>query len=186
MHYGKKAWWKFARYDALGNALGSGIHVDFTLLCTAYLNRPNTLSLIMPIFPDGIGLYQQDNAPWYTAEIFQRNKSTYRTTANILVPDLTWGVNKISTDSQNLCMILRTVDNAIMNYLPMQWWTSPRPCLRTTQLFGMLILCFQINLFTCAMSKSGVFFSFPSPFFSFCCPCPNFSGTCCRHQIQNE
>ena len=45
--------------------LGSAIHVDVTLTCTTYLSiaADHVHSFMETVFPDGCGLFQQDNAP---------------------------------------------------------------------------------------------------------------------------
>jgi len=47
------------------------------------------------------------------------------------------------------------------------------------------LTCFQLTCSPVECSKLE-FFQHSSTFPVFCCPCPSFFGTCCRHQIQNE
>ncbi len=51
--------------------MGPGIHVTST--CTTYLNTvaDQVLPFMARIFPDGSGLFQQNNAPCHTAKIVQ-------------------------------------------------------------------------------------------------------------------
>ena len=53
--------------------LGPGIHVDVTLTCTTYLNivADQVHPFMATVFPDGSGLFQQDNAPCHTTKIVQ-------------------------------------------------------------------------------------------------------------------
>ncbi|MCI4395292.1 hypothetical protein PGIGA_G00178730 [Pangasianodon gigas] len=53
--------------------LGSGIHVDVTLTCTTYLNivADQVYPFMVTEFPNGSGLFHQDNAPCHTAKIVQ-------------------------------------------------------------------------------------------------------------------
>ena len=53
--------------------LGPGIHVDVTLTCTANLNivGAQVHPFMATVFPDGSGLFQQDNAPCHSAKIVQ-------------------------------------------------------------------------------------------------------------------
>ena len=53
--------------------LGPGIHVDVTLTRTTYLNivADQVHPFMATVFPDGSGLFQQDNAPCHTAKIVQ-------------------------------------------------------------------------------------------------------------------
>ncbi|KAF7659717.1 hypothetical protein LDENG_00294150 [Lucifuga dentata] len=50
-----------------------GIHVDVTLTRTTYLNiaAEQAHPFMAVVFPDGSGLFQQDNTPCHTAEIVQ-------------------------------------------------------------------------------------------------------------------
>ncbi|KAF7641348.1 hypothetical protein LDENG_00283840, partial [Lucifuga dentata] len=76
MHYEKKvSWWR--QCDDLGDVLlgnlESCIHVDVTLTRTTYLNiaADQVHHFMVTVFPNGNGLFQQDNAPWHTAKIVQ-------------------------------------------------------------------------------------------------------------------
>ena len=53
--------------------LGPGTHVDVTLTRTTYLNivADQEQHFMATVFPDGSGLFQQDNAPCHTAKIVQ-------------------------------------------------------------------------------------------------------------------
>ncbi len=67
MHYGKKAGW-YKQFYTLGNVLfvnlGSCIHKDATLTHTTYLKivKDHVHLFIAMVFPDGSGLFQQDDA----------------------------------------------------------------------------------------------------------------------------
>ncbi|XP_038587675.1 butyrophilin subfamily 1 member A1-like isoform X5 [Micropterus salmoides] len=49
----------------------------------------------------------------------------------------------------------------------------------------MTLTCFQLTCSPVKCSKQ-VFYEHSSTFPVFCCPCPSFFGTCCRHQIQSQ
>ena len=76
MHYGKKASQQ-RQCDALGNVLlgnlGSSIHVDVILTWTTYLSivADHIHPFMETVFPDGCGLFQQDNAPCHKEKIIQ-------------------------------------------------------------------------------------------------------------------
>ena len=54
-------------------ALGPAIHVDDTLTCTTYLSivADQVYPLMVMVFPDGCGLFQQDNVPCHKAKMVQ-------------------------------------------------------------------------------------------------------------------
>ncbi|KAK3509169.1 hypothetical protein QTP70_020280 [Hemibagrus guttatus] len=54
-------------------SLGPAIHVDVTLTCTTYLSTvaDHVHSFMETVFPDGCGLFQQDNAPCHKAKTVQ-------------------------------------------------------------------------------------------------------------------
>ena len=73
VHYWKKASWR-RQCDALGNVmLGSAIHVDVSLTRTTYLSiiAHHVHPFMDSVFPDGCGLFQQDNVPCHKAKIAQ-------------------------------------------------------------------------------------------------------------------
>ncbi|KAK3562392.1 hypothetical protein QTP86_033531, partial [Hemibagrus guttatus] len=53
--------------------LGPAIHVDATLTCTTYLSivADHVHPFMETAFPDGFGLFQQDNAPCHKTKMFQ-------------------------------------------------------------------------------------------------------------------
>ncbi|KAK3564923.1 hypothetical protein QTP86_031044 [Hemibagrus guttatus] len=77
MHYGKKAsqgggsvmLWAMFCWETLGPA----IHVDVTLTRTTYLSivTDHVHPLMETVFPDGCGLFQQDNAPCHKVKMVQ-------------------------------------------------------------------------------------------------------------------
>ncbi|MCI4380731.1 hypothetical protein PGIGA_G00243310 [Pangasianodon gigas] len=89
IHYRKKASWR-RQCDARGSVmlwamfcwetLGPGIHVDVTLRHTNYLNivAGQVKPFMATVFPNGSGIFQQDNAPCHTAEIVQEWNITKR------------------------------------------------------------------------------------------------------------
>ena len=55
------------------DTLGPAIHVDFTLTHTTYLSivEDHVHPFMEMVFPDGCGLFQQDNAPCNKAKLVQ-------------------------------------------------------------------------------------------------------------------
>ena len=53
--------------------LGSAIHVDVTLTCATYLSitADHVHPFMERVFPDGCGLFQQDNVPCHKTKRFQ-------------------------------------------------------------------------------------------------------------------
>ena len=75
MHYGKKAgggsmmlWAMFC-----WETLSPDIHVDVTLTRNTYLNivSDQVYPFMAKVFPDGSGLFQQDNAPCHKTKMLQ-------------------------------------------------------------------------------------------------------------------
>lgn len=79
MHYGKKAsQWK--QCDALGNVLLGNPAVHVTLTRTSHLSivADHEHSLMETVFPDGSGLFQQDNSTKMVQERFEEHNNQFK------------------------------------------------------------------------------------------------------------
>ncbi|KAK3543536.1 hypothetical protein QTP70_023867, partial [Hemibagrus guttatus] len=70
-HYWKKAIMLWAMF--CWETLGSSIHVDATLTCTTYLSivADHVHPFMKTVFPDGCGLFPQENVPCHKAKMVQ-------------------------------------------------------------------------------------------------------------------
>ncbi|KAK3511397.1 hypothetical protein QTP70_007233 [Hemibagrus guttatus] len=94
MHYGKKAS-RQRQCHALGmfcrETLGPAVHVDVTLTRTTYLSTVTVYvhPFMETVFPDGCGLFQQDNAPCHKAKMVQEWFDEHKNKSEML----TWPPN---------------------------------------------------------------------------------------------
>ncbi|KAK3535325.1 hypothetical protein QTP70_007940 [Hemibagrus guttatus] len=107
MHYGKKVsqcpdvlLWSVFCWETLGPA----IHVDVTLTRSTYLSiaADHVHPFMETLFPDGCGLFQQDNAPCHKAEMVQEWFDDHNNQFEVLTPPNSPDLNPI----QNLWDVL--------------------------------------------------------------------------------